>query len=479
LISTRTVNHDNSCLDEPAFKSVGTQYCSDDCNGKKTIATQTLKPRPRGKRNDSDRNILAYVQSAVTSKTIENNKNPLFHHDYCISTGPSPLNPSCSKVEETTHNKVSMDIMDDINNEIKSDNDEEQYNVMSSSENEDSESSHDEYQYNSSDDEESTDESDDEVNSNDSTHPSRTFIVFESQLDELFKFCHNCKSLVCEVRKTTRGSMVTIQTLCINHHEFTWKSQPTTTHKNIPSGNLLIPAAIICTGGTFQEFSNFAEALQLQFIGKSSFFKMQSDFILPVINKQYKDQQNKVIAEIKGEMPVDLCGDGRSDSPGHTAKYGTYSLMSEKSGKIVDFSLVHVSEVSSSNAMEYEGCKRSLNNLLQREVSIRCLTTDRHTQITAQLAKQYPTIIHQYDVWHLAKWVMKKLSKKAKTKANSDLQPWIRSISNHLWWSAKECNGDPDVLVNNWTSIVNHVADKHTWKEGKINTIHSSSKQFL
>ena len=57
------------------------------------------------------------------------------------------------------------------------------------------------------------------------------------------------------------------------------------------------------------------------------------------------------------EGPVNLCGNGRSDSPGHNAKYGTYSLMDEASGNIIDFSLVQVSEVSSSNAIENEGCQ--------------------------------------------------------------------------------------------------------------------------
>ncbi|XP_028519514.1 uncharacterized protein LOC114576651, partial [Exaiptasia diaphana] len=261
--------------------------------------------------------------------------------------------------------------------------------------------------------------------------------------------------------------MLTIHTLCVQNHEKTWKSQPTSGKNNTPILNLLIPAAIVCTGGAFQEFSNFADALQLKFIGKSCFFKMQNNIILPVINKQYKAQQQNVIMDVKQGMPLNLCGDGRSDSPGHTAKYGTYSLMDENSGQILDFSLVHVSEVSSSNAMEFEGCKRSLNTLTKKKISIRCLTTDRHTQITAQLAKNYQSIKHQYDVWHLAKWVVKKLTKKAKTKANLELKPWIRSISNHLWWSAKECGGDADVLVNNWVSIVNHIADKHTWKEGK------------
>ena len=67
---------------------------------------------------------------------------------------------------------------------------------------------------------------------------------------------------------------------------------------------------------------------------------------------------------------IDLCGDGQSDSPGHNAKYGTYSLMDENSEKIVDFSLVHVGEVSSLNAMENEGCQRSLNHLLRKKIKI-------------------------------------------------------------------------------------------------------------
>ena len=75
--------------------------------------------------------------------------------------------------------------------------------------------------------------------------------------------------------------------------------------------------------------------------------------------------------------------------------------MDEDSGKIIDFSLVQVSEVSSSNAMENEGCQRSLNKVIDQNVHIRSLSTDRHTQITSEMRKKYPSIIHQYDVWHL------------------------------------------------------------------------------
>ena len=52
-------------------------------------------------------------------------------------------------------------------------------------------------------------------------------------------------------------------------------------------------------------------------------------------------------------ISVDVCGDGRCDSPGHSAKYGTYTLMNEKTNLIIEFSVVQVTEEPSSNAMEY------------------------------------------------------------------------------------------------------------------------------
>ena len=44
-------------------------------------------------------------------------------------------------------------------------------------------------------------------------------------------------------------------------------------------------------------------------------------------------------------------GGGRSDSPGYSAKYGTYSLMSTDLNKIVDFFIVHISTARNSSRM--------------------------------------------------------------------------------------------------------------------------------
>ncbi len=112
---------------------------------------------------------------------------------------------------------------------------------------------------------------------------------------------------------------------------------------------------------------------------------MQDKIIFPVTNNAYGKQQMDVIATLKDKKsPVNLCADGRSDSPGHNAKYGIYSLMDEATGNIIDFSLVQVSEVSSSNAMENKGCQRCLNKVISQNVKIRSLATDRHTTITVE-----------------------------------------------------------------------------------------------
>ena len=68
---------------------------------------------------------------------------------------------------------------------------------------------------------------------------------------------------------------------------------------------------------------------------------------------------------------------------------------------------------------------RELNSITKKKIPFRCLTTDRHTTITAKMRTNYSNIVHQYDVWHLSKWVTKKLTKKAKKKTCEELLPWI------------------------------------------------------
>lgn len=173
------------------------------------------------------------------------------------------------------------------------------------------------------------------------------------------------------------------------------------------------------------------------------------------------------MAEILRERgPLVLSGDGRCDSPGYCAKYCTYSLMDSATGLILDYSLVQVTETGSSVAMKKEGLQRGLSHvLIKLDLPIAILATDRRYAITALMKASYPNINHQFDVWHLSKSVTKRLVKVGNEKGHSDILPWIKSISNHLWWSAETCNMNSDVLLSKWTSIMHHIVNVHEWPD--------------
>jgi hypothetical protein len=51
------------------------------------------------------------------------------------------------------------------------------------------------------------------------------------------------------------------------------------------------------------------------------------------------------------------------------------------------------------------------------------------------------------------------------------LQEWKPSIVNHIWKCCRDCDGDADKLIDAYTSVYNHVQNKHKWKaaKGKLN----------
>lgn len=289
----------------------------------------------------------------------------------------------------------------------------------------------------------------------------KKFLVFNSCLDELLKRCPQCGDVVIQQTRKTVGSMLLVELTCHRGHKKTWESQPVVKKK--PLGNLLMAAAILFTGNTFSSISHLASCLNLQFFSESVFYDTQAKYLFPVINEAWEAECTNQIDQLTSQEVINLNGDGRCDSPGHSAKYGTYTLMDEDTGNVVAFNVVQVSEVSSSNAMEKEGFSRCMELLEGNGVKISRVATDRHVSISSCMSKDYPDINHQYDVWHLSKWVVKKLTNKAKQKGCEELLPWIQSISNHLWWSSATCNGSVQLLREKWKSVLDHVANKHKW----------------
>ena len=57
----------------------------------------------------------------------------------------------------------------------------------------------------------------------------------------------------------------------------------------------------------------------------------------------WQQEQQSSLQELQ-QLPggLALAADGRADSPGHSAKYGTYTVLETRLGKILDIQLVQV-----------------------------------------------------------------------------------------------------------------------------------------
>ena len=83
-------------------------------------------------------------------------------------------------------------------------------------------------------------------------------------------------------------------------------------------------------------------------------------------------------------------GDGQSDSPGYSAKYGTYTVMDQATGYILDMEVVHESETDhNSNAME-PGLRRILKRLHEASVAVSMIATDRSPSVRTVLRDEFP-----------------------------------------------------------------------------------------
>ena len=174
-----------------------------------------------------------------------------------------------------------------------------------------------------------------------------------------------------------------------------------------------------------------------------------------------------LVNRLKNEGECKLSGDGRHDSPGHNAKHVTYSLMKQQTNEIVAFPVTQVTEAGNSNRTVKVGFIKALKEVKQKGICINQLTTDRHTGIWKYMREKESKITHQFDVWHFAKNIKKKLHVVSKKKSCSILQKWIKSISNHFWWACATSRGDEELLHEKWLSVLFHVQNIHQWRTSK------------
>uniref|UniRef100_A0A8C1M8N5 Uncharacterized protein n=1 Tax=Cyprinus carpio TaxID=7962 RepID=A0A8C1M8N5_CYPCA len=288
------------------------------------------------------------------------------------------------------------------------------------------------------------------------TYKERKWIVNESNLMQLFTRCPQCGQTVIDTKKFSFGSLLRVSWECINGHEGSWNSCNET--RGMADNNLLVAASTLFTGATYVDIADWAACLNVQIPQKTTFYAIQSSYLIPVVDVFYKEQQAKLLEDLRLQNVLqkgaNLSGDGRSDSPGFSAKYCTYSMMDDVNKNVVHFELVQVTEATSSVAMEPVAFKRCVDFLLDSGLKVDVITTDRSPSIRKTMRVDYPRIQHEFDIWHGSS---KKCCQLQKKKENQDLQPWIKSICNHLWYAC--------LLTEKWKSLLHHICGVHRWTE--------------
>ncbi|XP_031172133.2 uncharacterized protein LOC116061900 isoform X1 [Sander lucioperca] len=266
---------------------------------------------------------------------------------------------------------------------------------------------------------------------------------------------------MCDVRKTIRGTFLAVDQTC-HRCEFNrqWKSQPFI--GSTPAGNIHLSAAVYFTGTSFIQMKKVFNAFGVRSMRYQAFGKHAKTYLEPAIVWKWKRAQQVELQSLSQQSKVIIGGDMRADSPGHCAKFGSYTVMNLETSTVIDIQLVQSNEVGGSYYMEKEGLKRSLALLEASGVTLDCIVTDRHLQIQKYLREK--GITQYYDVWHIDKGMSKNIDKLAKEKDCEVVKKWQQSIRNHLYWTASSSKTGPEKVAK-WTSVINHIHNIHTHED--------------
>ncbi|XP_064639095.1 uncharacterized protein LOC135494756 [Lineus longissimus] len=256
------------------------------------------------------------------------------------------------------------------------------------------------------------------------------------------------------------GTLVTISQHCLSCDENTrWSSQEMI--GTFPSGNISLSTALLCSGSIPSKAVRMLKFWGVQGFTIPTFIMHQRKFLNQAVRNCWEDEYIRVLSKL--DDGVQLSGDARCDSMGHCAKYGSYTLHNITDNVIVCTELVVSTEpdTKKSAAMEVLGLSRTLDFLDAALPHLKIeLTTDGHTGVAKHVREEWPgKVTHYLDIWHVAKGIKKRLASLA--KKTPDVKCWQRSIINHLYWSAVTSNHDGSLIVAKWSSLANHIVNKH------------------
>ena len=143
------------------------------------------------------------------------------------------------------------------------------------------------------------------------------YVVFSSSLLILFKFCNTCGAPISDKRHFTNGAAITVKTICLNGHSFSWCSSPMVGPKKRSYAiNILQSVDTFIIGSTYETVSKFFNRMRIACIGKTHYYSILSKIVYKVVWYIWTRHQTKLfqdLREIQETDEIQTIGDGSYD----------------------------------------------------------------------------------------------------------------------------------------------------------------------
>ncbi len=224
------------------------------------------------------------------------------------------------------------------------------------------------------------DVSDDEAEAVSANCTANICLTYIDSIRTLFRFCSLCGSPVLPQSFVYRfeGTMLCVQTWCLKGCHYNWQSQPTLSSKKRRSGlgDIELATSTNVCGGTFALLHSVSQCMKLAMFCHTKYDEIQRRFVAPAVFSAWNAQKAVLLQDLRQRATaVRLAGDARSDSPGYSAKYSTYTLMDVDTNYVVCGRVVQLGQESQSSVgMERVGLETCLDELLAHDVSVAVVT---------------------------------------------------------------------------------------------------------
>ncbi|KAF1389897.1 hypothetical protein PFLUV_G00052300 [Perca fluviatilis] len=230
---------------------------------------------------------------------------------------------------------------------------------------------------------------------------------------------------------------MSVEWICPNGHcLWRWNSQPVLKF-GMQAGDFLLSTNILLSGNNYTKVALLFKFMNMRMDNPNTHFTIQDSYCVDPIKTFWEEKRSEAFSRLQG--------DGRNDSPGHSAQC-SYTTMELDSKEIVYVATIDKRQTNwNFNIMEKEGFIQTVDKLTQ-DLKVVEFCTDAHVQIGALLMPDKGTykdlrIHHSLDMWHGAKNLSKKIS------------------------------------TTLWIGVLHHVCNNHTWETGSCQNDHLEDTQ--